>query len=80
MVESEVFFEPYHRVLKVLQESRIDDLPMKKYIVDVQVCRCLYAMLISLLQIRGYEYVRLLRFHAVSTLPMIMKRNIAHML
>lgn len=36
MVESEVFFEPYHRVLKVLQESRLDDLPMKKYIVDVQ--------------------------------------------
>ncbi|CAH0585889.1 unnamed protein product [Chrysodeixis includens] len=36
MVESEVFFEPYHRVLKVLQQSRIDDLPMKKYIVDVQ--------------------------------------------
>lgn len=37
MVESEVFFEPYHRVLKVLQESRLDDLPMKRYIVDVQV-------------------------------------------
>ncbi|CAH2265116.1 jg9273 [Pararge aegeria aegeria] len=36
MVESEVFFEPYHRVLKVLQNSRSDDLPMKKYIVDVQ--------------------------------------------
>ncbi|KAH9631318.1 hypothetical protein HF086_012569 [Spodoptera exigua] len=36
MVESEVFFEPYHRVLKVLQESRLDDLPMKRYIVDVQ--------------------------------------------
>ncbi|KAG6440596.1 hypothetical protein O3G_MSEX001366 [Manduca sexta] len=36
MVESEVFFEPYHRVLKVLQNSRLDDLPMKKYIVDVQ--------------------------------------------
>ncbi|XP_059049259.1 NFX1-type zinc finger-containing protein 1-like [Achroia grisella] len=36
MVESEVFFEPYHRVLKVLQNSRNDDLPMKKYIVDVQ--------------------------------------------
>ncbi|XP_063384335.1 NFX1-type zinc finger-containing protein 1-like [Cydia fagiglandana] len=35
MVESEVFFEPYHRVLKVMQES-MDDLPMKKYIVDVQ--------------------------------------------
>lgn len=37
MVESEVFFEPYHRVLKVLQNSRTDDLPMKKYIIDVQV-------------------------------------------
>ncbi|KAJ8731576.1 hypothetical protein PYW07_004740 [Mythimna separata] len=36
MVESEVFFEPYHRVLKVLQESRLDDLPMKRYVVDVQ--------------------------------------------
>ncbi|XP_075977496.1 NFX1-type zinc finger-containing protein 1-like [Anticarsia gemmatalis] len=36
MVESEVFFEPYHRVLKVLQEARLDDLPMKRYIVDVQ--------------------------------------------
>ncbi|CAB3236602.1 unnamed protein product [Arctia plantaginis] len=36
MVESEVFFEPYHRVLKVLQESRLDDLPMKRYIVNVQ--------------------------------------------
>ncbi|XP_072949027.1 NFX1-type zinc finger-containing protein 1-like [Epargyreus clarus] len=36
MVESEVFFEPYHRVLKVLQNSEIDSLPMKKYIVDVQ--------------------------------------------
>lgn len=35
MVESEVFFEPYHRVLKVLQNSRSDELPMKKYIVDV---------------------------------------------
>ncbi|CAG4956480.1 unnamed protein product [Colias eurytheme] len=35
MVESEVFFEPYHRVLKVLQNST-EDLPMKKYIVDVQ--------------------------------------------
>ncbi|XP_063826233.1 NFX1-type zinc finger-containing protein 1-like [Ostrinia nubilalis] len=34
MVESEVFFEPYHRVLKVLQS--FDDLPMKRYIVDVQ--------------------------------------------
>lgn len=38
MVESEVFFEPYHRVLKVLQNSRSDELPMKKYIVDVAVC------------------------------------------
>ncbi|CAH2096457.1 unnamed protein product [Euphydryas editha] len=37
MVESEVFFEPYHRVLKVLQNSRTDDMPMKKYIVDVQI-------------------------------------------
>ncbi|XP_013183232.1 NFX1-type zinc finger-containing protein 1 [Amyelois transitella] len=37
MVESEVFFEPYHRVLKVLQKfSRFDDFPMKRYIVDVQ--------------------------------------------
>ncbi|XP_034832101.1 NFX1-type zinc finger-containing protein 1-like isoform X1 [Maniola hyperantus] len=36
MVESEVFFEPYHRVLKVLQNSRSDNLPMRKYIVDVQ--------------------------------------------
>ncbi|KAI5646618.1 AAA domain-containing protein [Phthorimaea operculella] len=36
MVESEVFFEPYHRVLKVLQNSKLDDLPMKRYIVDVQ--------------------------------------------
>ncbi|XP_031766048.2 NFX1-type zinc finger-containing protein 1-like isoform X2 [Galleria mellonella] len=36
MVESEVFFEPYHRVLKVLQNSRVDGLPMRKYIVDVQ--------------------------------------------
>ncbi|KAM3962671.1 NFX1-type zinc finger-containing protein 1 [Aphomia sociella] len=36
MVESEVFFEPYHRVLKVLQSSRIDDLPMRKYIIEVQ--------------------------------------------
>ncbi|XP_068633250.1 NFX1-type zinc finger-containing protein 1 [Battus philenor] len=36
MVESEVFFEPYHRVLKVLQNIRFDDLPMKRYIVDVQ--------------------------------------------
>ncbi|XP_038209976.1 NFX1-type zinc finger-containing protein 1-like isoform X2 [Zerene cesonia] len=34
MVESEVFFEPYHRVLKVLQNCT-EDLPMKKYIVDV---------------------------------------------
>ncbi|XP_053609325.1 NFX1-type zinc finger-containing protein 1-like isoform X2 [Plodia interpunctella] len=36
MVESEVFFEPYHRVLKVLQCSKLDDFPMKRYIVDVQ--------------------------------------------
>ncbi|XP_047533549.1 NFX1-type zinc finger-containing protein 1-like [Vanessa atalanta] len=36
MVESEVFFEPYHRVLKVLQDANTDDMPMKKYIVDVQ--------------------------------------------
>ncbi|XP_049872952.1 NFX1-type zinc finger-containing protein 1-like [Pectinophora gossypiella] len=36
MVESEVFFEPYHRVLKVMQNARIDDLPMRRYIVDVQ--------------------------------------------
>ncbi|KAL0839055.1 hypothetical protein ABMA28_017042 [Loxostege sticticalis] len=36
MVESEVFFEPYHRVLKVLQSFKQDDLPMKRYIVDVQ--------------------------------------------
>ncbi|OWR46444.1 NFX1-type zinc finger-containing protein 1, partial [Danaus plexippus plexippus] len=35
MVESEVFFEPYHRVLKVLQEYH-DVIPMKKYIIDVQ--------------------------------------------
>ncbi|CAG9562096.1 unnamed protein product [Danaus chrysippus] len=35
MVESEVFFEPYHRVLKVLQEYN-DVIPMKKYIIDVQ--------------------------------------------
>lgn len=37
MVESEVFFEPYHRVLKVMQSSRLDVLPMRRYIVDVQV-------------------------------------------
>lgn len=37
MVESEVFFEPYHRVLKVLQNSRSENLSMKKYIVEVQV-------------------------------------------
>ncbi|XP_050350875.1 NFX1-type zinc finger-containing protein 1-like isoform X2 [Nymphalis io] len=36
MVESEVFFEPYHRVLKVLQNASTDDMPMKKYIIDVQ--------------------------------------------
>ncbi|VVD05883.1 unnamed protein product [Leptidea sinapis] len=36
MIESEVFFEPYHRVLKVLQSLRTDELPMKEYIVDVQ--------------------------------------------
>ncbi|XP_052741212.1 NFX1-type zinc finger-containing protein 1 [Bicyclus anynana] len=36
MVESEIFFEPYHRVLKVFKESRYDSLPMKKYIVEVQ--------------------------------------------
>ncbi|XP_050675720.1 NFX1-type zinc finger-containing protein 1-like isoform X2 [Leptidea sinapis] len=36
MIESEVFFEPYHRVLKVLQSFRTDELPMKEYIVDVQ--------------------------------------------
>ncbi|CAH4027061.1 unnamed protein product [Pieris brassicae] len=36
MVESEVFFEPYHRVLKVLQNCIPDKLPMKNYIVDVQ--------------------------------------------
>ncbi|XP_045487082.1 NFX1-type zinc finger-containing protein 1 isoform X2 [Pieris rapae] len=36
MVESEVFFEPYHRVLKVLQNCKPDELPMKNYIVDVQ--------------------------------------------
>ncbi|CAH0715751.1 unnamed protein product, partial [Brenthis ino] len=36
MVESEVFFEPYHRVLKVLQTLPSNDLPMKRYILDVQ--------------------------------------------
>ncbi|KPJ16525.1 NFX1-type zinc finger-containing protein 1 [Papilio machaon] len=36
MVESEVYFEPYHRVLKVLQNMRTDDMPMKEYIVYVQ--------------------------------------------
>ncbi|CAK1556451.1 unnamed protein product [Leptosia nina] len=36
MIESEVFFEPYHRVLKVLQNCRPDELPMKNYIIDVQ--------------------------------------------
>lgn len=36
MVESEIFFEPYHRVLKVIQNSRLDDIPMKRYIVEVQ--------------------------------------------
>ncbi|XP_048478344.1 NFX1-type zinc finger-containing protein 1-like [Plutella xylostella] len=36
MIESEVFFEPYHRVLKVLKNSKTNDIPMKRYIVDVQ--------------------------------------------
>ncbi|XP_047511467.1 NFX1-type zinc finger-containing protein 1-like isoform X2 [Pieris napi] len=36
MVESEVFFEPYHRVLKVLQNCKPDEFPMKNYIVDIQ--------------------------------------------
>ncbi|GBP83192.1 NFX1-type zinc finger-containing protein 1 [Eumeta japonica] len=36
MIESEVFFEPYHRVLKVLKEFGNHDIPMQKYIVDVQ--------------------------------------------
>ncbi|XP_013134088.1 PREDICTED: NFX1-type zinc finger-containing protein 1-like [Papilio polytes] len=36
MVESEVYFEPYHKVLKVLQNMRAEDLPMKEYIVYVQ--------------------------------------------
>ncbi|CAH2980996.1 unnamed protein product [Chilo suppressalis] len=36
MVESEVFFEPYHRVLRVLQTFKESDMPMRKYIVDVQ--------------------------------------------
>ncbi|CAG9101992.1 unnamed protein product [Plutella xylostella] len=36
MIESEVFFEPYHRVLNVLKNSKTNDIPMKRYIVDVQ--------------------------------------------
>ncbi|CAG9786568.1 unnamed protein product [Diatraea saccharalis] len=36
MVESEVFFEPYHRVLRVLQSFKDNDMPMQKYIVNVQ--------------------------------------------
>ncbi|KAL4705941.1 hypothetical protein ACJJTC_017523 [Scirpophaga incertulas] len=36
MVESEVFFEPYHQVLRVLKTFKENDMPLKKYIVDIQ--------------------------------------------
>ncbi|CAK1556370.1 unnamed protein product [Leptosia nina] len=37
MIESDVYFEPYHHVLKVLKDPTFAaDLPMKKYLVDVQ--------------------------------------------
>ncbi|XP_045518315.1 NFX1-type zinc finger-containing protein 1-like [Pieris brassicae] len=37
MIESDVYFEPYYHVLKVLQDQSFPKhLPMKKYIVDVE--------------------------------------------
>ncbi|XP_022127667.2 NFX1-type zinc finger-containing protein 1 [Pieris rapae] len=37
MIESDVYFEPYYHVLKVLQDQSFPEhLPMKKYIVDVE--------------------------------------------
>ncbi|XP_058066362.1 NFX1-type zinc finger-containing protein 1 [Anopheles bellator] len=44
MVESEIFFEPYHQVFNALCRLRADSFPMKSYIVDVeQPAHCLPA-------------------------------------
>lgn len=40
MIESEVYFEPYYHVLKVLQDPMFPEhIAMKQYIVDVNVSR-----------------------------------------
>ncbi|EDS36543.1 NFX1-type zinc finger-containing protein 1 [Culex quinquefasciatus] len=36
MIESEIFFEPYHHVFNVLKNLRADTFPLKSYIVDTQ--------------------------------------------
>ncbi|XP_052859883.1 NFX1-type zinc finger-containing protein 1 [Anopheles cruzii] len=44
MVESEIFFEPYHQVFNALRRLRADSFPLKSYIVDVeQPTHCLPA-------------------------------------
>ncbi|XP_053682990.1 NFX1-type zinc finger-containing protein 1 [Sabethes cyaneus] len=36
MVESEIFFEPYHHVFNVMKNLRVENFPLKSYIVDSQ--------------------------------------------
>ncbi|XP_049541328.1 NFX1-type zinc finger-containing protein 1 [Anopheles darlingi] len=36
MVESEIFFEPYHQVFNALVRLRAESFPLKSYIIDVQ--------------------------------------------
>ncbi|XP_065087861.1 NFX1-type zinc finger-containing protein 1 [Ochlerotatus camptorhynchus] len=36
MIESEIFFEPYHHVYNVMRNLKTDTFPMKSYIVDTQ--------------------------------------------